>query len=231
MRAMGFVMVLGLVLVASIAGAQLPKWCQFPGEDPALQSQYDTCDGWTGEAADDFLCEDGSEITTIEWWGIHVPPECGTPVSFIIRFYGDIPDPDPSNPDTWSQPGDPLYEEECLSFTEVWDEQYQQYRYAQELPLPFQQEIGTVYWISIQAVVCAPAQGWAWCECDPFYYWNDEAVWRSQNPDPNWFFPNWTPPSVYTGGVYYMELAFCLWSGPGAPVKESSWGNIKALYR
>ncbi len=233
MRPMGFVMVLALVLVSSAAVAQVPKWCQLPGEDPSLWSQLDQCQNWTALAADDFFCDDGSPINRVEWWGIHVPPECGTPQTFIIRFYSDVP-ADPANPDQpWSHPGDIILEQECFSATEVWDEEYQQYHYSQELPQWFYQEVGTVYWFSVQAEVCMPDQGWGWCECDPSYYWNDEAVWTSQNPDPYWFFPTWTPPSVFTGDpdYYYMELAFCLFSELGSPVEDSSWGNIKALYR
>jgi hypothetical protein len=229
MKTIAFVAVLAVMLVASVAAANV-KWEQLPGNDPALPSQDDPCQGWTGEAADDFYCTDGAPISTVEWWGIHVPPACAAPASFMIRFYADVPADPPIEP--WSRPGGLLYEEECSVFTEVWEDEYQQYHYTQDLQVPFYQIAGQIYWISIQAIVCMPDVGWAWCECDPTYYWNDEAVWRSQNPDPNWFFPNWTPVSVYTGGVYYIELAFRLSSQEQpAPVEETHWGIIKALYR
>jgi len=231
MRTMGMVMAFALVFVAGVAVAEV-KWEQLPIDGIALWSQYDQCEAWTAEAADDFECYDGTIITAVEWWGIHVPAVGATPTSFMIRFYSDIPDPDPADPADWSQPGDLLYEEECLFFTEDWEEQYQQYHYSQELPQPFEQVAGTIYWISVQAIVCMPDLGWAWCECDPVYHWNDEAVWRSENPDPNWYFPNWTPVSVYTAGAYdRADLSFRLISEPGSPVEESSWGNIKALFR
>ena len=96
---------------------------------------------------------------------------------------------------------------------------------------PFEQSPGTTYWVSIQATVCTPDVGWAWLECAPDYYWNSEAVWTSDNPDPAWYVPVWTPPSVFTEGVYYTELSFRLITEPATPAEAASWGRVKALYR
>lgn len=239
MRSMRLVVVFALVLVAGAAAGQQVKWEQLPMDGIALWSQLDECvENWTAEAADDFLCEDGSEITWVEWWGFDVPDECTEGTSFLIRFYNDVPDPDPSDPSTWSHPGDLLYEDECLYYTKVWEEEVQQYHYYQELPQSFLQVAGSIYWISIQARVCYPDCGWGWCECDDAEWWNDEAVWRSQHlGDPNapeWDVPEWTPVSVFTGGAPpydHAELSFRPLSGSASPIQESSWGNVKALFR
>ena len=231
MKKMGIMMAFALVLMASVAVAEV-KWEQLPGGDPALWSAYDMCDEWTALAADDFLCEDGVAITAIEWWGKHVLPTCPTPQSFVIRFYTDVPDPNPDDPSDWSRPGDLLYEEEYLSFTEVSEPEYQGYHYYLALTTPFQQVADTVYWMSIEAKVCSPDIGWAWLGCEPAYYWNDEAVWTSENQAPGWYFPDWTPPSVYTNDPYYhMELAFRLISNSPTPVEDWGWGGIKAQFR
>lgn len=231
MRTLGLMMALALVFVTNGAMAEL-TWEQLPGGDPALWSAYDICGEWIALAADDFLCEDGLPITAVEWWGKHVLPTCPTPQSFVVRFFTDVPDPNPDDPSDWSHPGDLLYEEEYSSFTEVSEPEYQGYHYYLDLTDPFQQVADTVYWISIEAIVCTPDVGWAWLGCDQAYYWNDEAVWRSENPDPNWYFPVWTPPSVYTADPYYhMELAFRLISDAPVPVERRSWGGIKALLR
>ena len=235
MRSIGFVVALALVLAAAVAVAEV-EWEQLPA-DPDLMhpvgSMLDLSGPVTGEAADDFLCEDGSAISAVEWWGVQAPEHCGSPQYFTIRFYEDVPGP------PFSHPADdpPIYEEVFSTFAQVWDEEYEQYRYYREFLIPVYQEAGTVYWISIQGAV-TDAMDCSWYWCNSLDYWNDEAVWRSDYDHEYWYSPDWTPYSVHTGGVgepYYVELAFRLHSESTAGAEELtegfSWGNIKALFR
>ena len=219
MRYLRVVLVLALVLAASVAFGEV-KWQQLPAPPTgrSMMSEFDTCGPVTAQCADDFLCNDIDPIAAVEWWGVYLDGEPVPPDYFIIRFYDDVVGPP-------SHPGNLLYEAECWIYNEEWDEQYEQYHYYHELVLPFDQTPGSIYWFSVQAVVCWPPT-WAWCECDPIYYWNDEAVIVSEY----YGIPEWAPVS---GGdpQLYLELAFVLHTMPGSPAEESSWGNIKALFK
>lgn len=234
MTRMGFAVALSLAIVASAAASEL-KWEQLPADPGSMHpvgSMLDLVGPITGLAADDFLSDEGSVITAVEWWGVRIPGSCGPPEYFTIRFFDDVPGPPFSYPDD-----PPIYTVVSDSFVEAWDEEYEQYRYYQQLTIPFYPEVGTVYWISIQgAVTDATTCAWYWC--DSLDYWNDEAVWKSDYEHVNWYSPDWTPFSVHTGGVgeqYYVELAFRLFSQPAsAPegsTEEFSWGSIKALFK
>ena len=231
MRPTGFVVALALVLVAAVTVAE-GSWEQLPADPEfmyAVGSMLDLAGPVTGEAADDFLFDNGSVISAVEWWGIHAAEYCGAPQYFTIRFYEDVPGP------PFSHPADdpPVYEEVLSGFVQVWEEEYERFYYYAVLTSPFYPEAGTVYWISIQgAVTDAMDCGWYWC--NSLDYWNDEAVWRSDYEHEYWYSPDWTPYSVHTGGVgyaYYVELAFRLIWEPASPVEGLSWGNIKALFR
>ncbi len=64
-------------------GTQGEKWRQNPSWENGIASTITPT--YDGEAADDFLCEDGDPIVALEWWGWP-----GTvPDYFIIRFYTD----------------------------------------------------------------------------------------------------------------------------------------------
>jgi hypothetical protein len=196
------------------------KWAQYPLiGGSALSSQYDWVYPFYSECADDFFCEDGREIVAVEWWGQYWNGSPVPPVAFIIRFYSDFPGP------PWSQPLDLLYFYECVNYNEEYDPQYDQYHYFCELYPPFFQEAGNIYWLSVQAVLLFPPQ-WGWCECDPMYYWNDEAVMDFALLG----VARWTPISQIPDIGVYKELAFVLHSPP-SPVEDSTWGGIKALYR
>jgi hypothetical protein len=101
----------------------------------------------------------------------------------------------------FSHPGDLLYEHYCYDYYEVWDPEFEQYYYWQEIPY-FEQVPGNIYWISIQAFLLFPPQ-WGWCETDML--WEDEGVIRS-----DYFgLPEWTPLTVPLG--YPVEFAFVLY--------------------
>jgi len=214
MRLGRLVATVALVLIAGAAFAEV-KWEQYPAATIdggfSWYAQQDDCGAlYDVELADDFLCGDGFPITAVEWWGGHDAAD-----HYLIRFYSDIPDPDPPNPLTWSQPGDLLYEEGCWEFTAVYDEGLNQYRFSQYLAVPFCQEFGVIYWFSVTGVVCTPAEWATWCDCGTVPQWNDQAVIRSET----WpgMPSEWTAMSEYASAYGHRELAFVL-HGPGSNV-------------
>ena len=196
------------------------KWAQLPDpEGNALASQYAADYPFDARSADDFFCSDGTPIVEVEWWGDYWNP--GEPPYaeyFVIRFYSDVPGP------PYSHPGDLLYEEDCLVYTE--DPDGTIYHYTQELALPFEQEAGEICWISIQAVhLFFTGSQWGWIECLPDDYWNDEAVMVF----PELGIPEWTPMTLATGE--YAELAFVLYGEVFNPVESETWSSVKAMFR
>lgn len=190
------------------------KWAQLPvlGGN-AFSSQYDYVYPFYSESADDFLCDDPRPITAIQWWGAYWNGAYNPPLAeyFVIRFYSDVPGPP-------SHPGTMLYEELCTVYTEEWDDAYSQFRYFQELTVPFEQIPGTIYWISIQAVMVFPPQ-WGWCEGGP--HWNDYAVQDFELLG----IPRWTTIS------YLIDFAFVLYVDVGSPTEPTTWGSVKAMFR
>ena len=111
-------------------------------------------------------------------WGdpVNVPP--GTVTGFIIRIYDDIPAGAGDPP--WSHPGNLLYAA-TLSMGQVTETSYGTidhaegpntitetvFQYKTSLAKPFQQEIGTIYWLSIVAIDPNgnPIQ-WGWHESE-----------------------------------------------------------------
>lgn len=196
------------------------KWAQLPDAGGGLlASQYAADYPFDARSADDFACVDGAPITRIEWWGDYWNP--GEPPYadyFVIRFFADVPGP------PFSHPGEVLYEEDCLVYSE--DPDGDAYHYAQDLPIEFEQQAGETYWISIQAVHAFFTGGqWGWLECLPEYYWNDEAVMVF----PELGVPDWTRASLVTGE--YAELSFVLYGEVMNPVEAASWSSVKAMFR
>ena len=92
--------------------------------------------------------------------------------------------------------------------------------------LPFEQEAGEIYWISIQAVhLFFTGSQWGWTECLSDHYWNDEAVMVF----PELGIPDWTPMTLATGE--YAELAFVLYGQAFSPVESKTWSTVKAMFR
>ena len=194
------------------------KWVQTPVVDGnGLASQQDDCYPFFAQVADDFPCEESGAILAIEWWGLFWNPGPDPPADyfFMIEFWSDNPGP-PSHPENL------LYSEPCFVFTEEFDEDYNQYHYVQYLEVPFLQEEGNIYWISIYAVFCFPPQ-FGWCTGEP--PWNDCASFYA----PFFGYDEWTDAETVWGECYNM--AFVLYGPSVSPVEDSSWGSIKAMFR
>ena len=158
--------------------------------------------GWDVNAtsillADDWRCSESGPVEDIHYWGSWKDGNTGDIRYFIIQIYSDIPAEAPSLP--YSQPGQLLWEfvanPEDFTATQLFpDTEEGWYDPTQDLVLPlnhqeyfrydlffdesnwFVQEQGTIYWLSINAVVEDPeATQWGWKSS--INHFNDDAVW------------------------------------------------------
>jgi hypothetical protein len=166
------------------------------------------------QVADDFLCVDGEPVIDLHWWGSYwdsgtvwpyhtsggfpdpttptdTPP--GTLLGFDVAFYADVPaGTDPLMP--WSHPGIRLYQTfiDMANVTEVLfgtvahvgGVEENVWQYNADLPTPFLQEAGNIYWLRIQAVFTDPAYQWGWHEADSL--WHDNAVQTGYGREGMW---------------------------------------------
>jgi beta-lactam-binding protein with PASTA domain len=106
------------------------KWSQPPEEiHEGIINGWDETSDYNNPplpvVADDWLCIDNRPIKGIHWWGSfkgwtgpnHVPP-AQMPEAFHIGIWTDVPDPDPNNPNTFSHPGELIWEKTSHCF--VW---------------------------------------------------------------------------------------------------------------
>ena len=162
--------------------------------------------------ADDWKCQDPRPVTDVHFWGSYIKwltmnpyPQFPTPgvKGFVIRIYKDIPADPPNVP--YSHPGELLYEMEIIDdFVEKYvasiehsDGYEHKFYYSLDLPKPFFQEEGTIYWISIAAIMPDESEfPWGWETSD--INWNDNAcfydfieqMWVEITPD---MLPDWYP--------------------------------------
>jgi hypothetical protein len=247
---MRFAIILALVFVASLAwagewidspvgvGQSSPetewepakdvvvKWAQLPDlEGSAVSSEW--CDdiGLITDLADDFFCEDGDPVVALEWWSTHYNCTAGfdppTPIDFfIVKFYADS---------GGCTPGMLLYDEGVYAWTEEYTtggDMYSQFYYYAELPLPFLQEAGNLYWIQIQAYHTRTNYcQWGWAQCLADYHWGCESVLKSD------YFGvlDWTPLSQLIG--YHFEPSYVIYGETYSPVESTTWSTVKSLYR
>ncbi len=158
------------------------KWSQ----PPVLYDPPDAYFGWDEVSiyngsqivADDWYCDDGAPLTDIHWWGSFVgwgerqPPSI-QPAGFHVAIWTDVP----ASPDTFSHPGEVIWELRCVDPRMAfvgWDFYPGQprvapeatFRYSCEFPdgEEFRQELGgNIYWVSISAVYQeAPPHNYVW---------------------------------------------------------------------
>lgn len=172
------------------------------------------------ESADDFYSTTGDTIVMVEWWG-HDQTLSGIS-EFLLRFCEN----DTTGP--WHAPGDIVYEQQILSFTEEYVDIVCD-KYTCDVPGGFAPASGQIYWVSILGVHSGAHGGhqWFWYECPAEDYWGAEAAQKSDF----WGYPEWTPWSIRNPGGRYVEHAFTLYSRGDTPVEDKSWGQIKAMFR
>jgi hypothetical protein len=129
--------------------------------------------------ADDFADRFKSPVVHVKWWGSYLNNVINTtmPVNkFLISFERDVPDPNPTNPNDFSHPGEPLLNQIVRrvpvggltpgsgTYTEVpispggppRNETLYEYNAELHLGKEFFQDPDTVYWLKIVALVDLP---------------------------------------------------------------------------
>ena len=190
--------------------------------------------------ADDWECRDPRPVTDVHFWGSYIGWEAGNQVpllpppgvnGFVIRIYTDVPANSLNN--SYSHPGELLYEvpiddfkEEHFASIRLPDGTYEhKFYYSLDLPIPFEQREGTIYWISIAALMLDGSDfPWGWETCDPGFHFMDNAcfydfieqMWVEIKPD---MLPDWYPHGT-------VDMAFELTVSlppPPPPLEPVKW--------
>ena len=178
--------------------------CEDPWENHKMHyPQLPDEAGWDvmateAELADDWLCTDSGFIKDIHFWGSWKDGNTGDLAGFIIRVYSDIPVDPPSI--LYSRPGQLLWEFEAMpddivitslfpNTEEGWynpftglvlplnHQEYFRYDINLEEANWFEQDSGTIYWLSITAMTGDPQfELWGWKSS--INHFNDDAVWN-----------------------------------------------------
>jgi len=208
------------------AGAQEVKWDQMPDASPM---GLDVSAYQPFILADDFQCTESGMITQIDFWGswYNDGPPMGDPnmVAFTLSLHSDVP-----AGQSYSHPKDLLWMHmfgpgECTAQLwsvgqEGWFEPTGYYEpfadtqiWLYSCPIPsslwFQQAVGTVYWLDVQATPLAPALfGWK----TSLDHWNDDGVWSMGSepiPPLSWLELRYPPGHPMAG--MSIDLAFQIW--------------------
>ncbi|MFZ5980291.1 MAG: hypothetical protein ACOYVF_06620 [Candidatus Zixiibacteriota bacterium] len=156
--------------------------------------------------ADDWRCSASGPITEIHFWGSWLRENTGNIIGFYINIYSDIPADPPQIP--YSQPGELLWRAFIDNFVaypiltpeSVWEgwydpstgliiyEDHQEYWMYNitDIPDPFVQELGTVYWLGISAVVEQSPVEIAWGWKTSLDVWNDLPTWLDPSGVAGW---------------------------------------------
>lgn len=250
-------------LITDVLHRRAKKWAQpadmSMGENmSSFRILNETVPGMESLRADDFI-SDGRPITDIHWWGSYlgfltnfpgpvlIPPAPARPLYFTLKWYTDIP----SNTFpgiTWSMPGTELtninisitncHEVYYGTVTQMWkgaDYYEHEFQYYVDLiHTPWLEESGTVYWVSIQAVLPTIGwqqlhNGWGWKTTPPENQWNDYSVISNASPAMPWLEGHYPGNHPYYPNPGKCDLAFELTTdvvGGG-----SNWWNQPILIR
>jgi hypothetical protein len=176
--------------------------------------------------ADDWLCTETGPVTDLHFWGSWINDLVAPINGFWVSIHSDIPGP------PYSQPGPELWSEYITDFHEQpvgtgeqgWFDPYGQFwerpnhftcfQYdITNIPDPFIQEEGTIYWLNIRADVpgasypVPPLWGWK----TSIQHFADDATWSTAEPPYQWI-PLTDPQTGIT-----LDLAFVI-TGAGQPV-------------
>jgi hypothetical protein len=186
--------------------------------------------------ADDWQCSQTGWVTDIHFWGSWkdmdgdpVTDEVGQIQFFQFGIYSNLPVGDPQNPFPYSVPGTLLWSmEEWVPGTptepptlEAWYDPwtgsvipndhvpYWQYDFV-DIPQPFYQDSGAIYWLSISAVLADP-QNFVWGWKNSRDHFEDDAVFMS--PTGEWV-EMYEPPRSNRFSVFF--------DGAGVPMDQGS---------
>lgn len=154
--------------------------------------------------ADDWLCTESGPVSDIHFWGSWLYDLEGLINGFHVTIFSDIPASPPEIP--YSRPGEILWQRTITDFDILywgespqgwlepiggWWEPENHFMYFQynlmDIPDPFYQEEGNIYWLGICADVETaypdpPLWGWK----TSLDHWNDDATWSFFEPPFMW---------------------------------------------
>jgi len=186
-------LVCGIIVIPAVA-----DWAPGDGHKmhfPQLPDEagWDVNSTYPSVSADDWMCSETGWVKDIHFWGSWKDGITGQIQGFKISIHADIPAD--QNPDGYSKPGEVLWQQTITDFIaveinpptlegwydpnsgEVLGNNHQQYfQYNIDLPEQqwFWQDEGTIYWLSISAIVPDPVTQWGWKSS--LEHWNDDAV-------------------------------------------------------
>lgn len=198
------------LVIAAVPSPQEVKWRQPPDMQFGVNIRSIEPEP---VAADDWRCTDPRPVNDVHVWGSFIgwerddpDPTVQPPVvnAFWVRIYKDIPaGVDPDFP--YSHPGELLFRAEIKDFAQEMvasillpDGIYEhKFYYGMDLPEPFDQVEGTIYWISVSAVMPEPEPACPWGWETSTRHWNDNATrfwsinnyWQEITPNllPPWY--------------------------------------------
>jgi len=165
------------------------------------------------QVSDDFECTDPHPIIAVVWWGSYIGYDytacvCQSveklqrPSYFLLSIWTDIPDPEPGDNSTFSQPGQKIWEYRAHTFDEVmvgFDKHPEipqaspgrepVFRYSTSIPKDkwFSPTTDKVYWFSVVAVYNTSANAmvypWGWTN-HASCYGAEAVVWTSSDLTP-----------------------------------------------
>ncbi len=212
-----------------------------PTSEPYLQHKV---------VADDWYCIESGPVADVHFWGSWRQDRVSPIDSIHLSIHADVPaGSDPLFP--WSHPGELLWEQDITNFTVLegftgeqgwynpntgeatWPDHFMFHQInIENIPDPFIQEEGTIYWLDVQVDVpyLPPADGlggldpnqpeWGWKTSQQ--HWNDDAVFSDNGQD--WFElydPIKTPPQS-------LDMAFVITPEP-ATVALLGLGSLTLL--
>jgi hypothetical protein len=186
-----------LVVIGVITVPALADWN--PGDPYKMHyPQLPDPTGWDVQAtapmvlADDWLCTESGPVSDIHFWGSWHQDLIGQIANIHVSIHADVSDP------AFSHPGDLLWERDFVPgewserpygtgdqgwadpSTGTWlrpdHMEFFQYN-IQNIPNPFDQVAGTIYWLDVSVTTGSPDTLWGWKTS--LDHWNDDAVWSA----------------------------------------------------
>lgn len=193
-------------VLVPLASTAMADWN--PGDPHKMHfPQLPDPNGWDVHAtaprvvADDWMCSETGPVSDIHFWGSWQEDEVADIANIHISIHADNPDP------PYSRPGALLWERDFVpgqwterlygmgdqgwfdpkipAYNKPDHEKFFQYNIV-EIPDPFVQQQGTIYWLDISVTVASAGdviRTWGWKTTQN--HWNDDGVW-GEYPSPEW---------------------------------------------
>ena len=208
--------------------------------------------------ADDWQCSQTGQVGGIHFWGSWKGDNIGEIIQFDISIYEDIP-ADPAGGIPYSRPGSELWHMisyeyngggshvfdvlEMAPSDQGWYDPYTgeyeannhqrwfQYNLV-DIPNPFIQTEGEIYWLAIEAWVNPfPIMELEWGWKSSLDHWNDDAVWGERERGQQWGDPidGWTEMYEPPDFDQSLDLAFVIQIPEPATIIMILGGSLSGL--